>query len=129
MLQGDITTALAALSGLIDRKARVYWGNCPAPERLPYVVIFQVGGSRVSTHGGGVNLAEVRLQIDCVASRLDDALSIRSSINDFLHATIQTVGNTKIQSATHQNDRDQFDGGPDFFVASTDFLLQVSTIT
>jgi hypothetical protein len=129
MLQGDIITALAALPGLIDRKARVYWGSCPAPERLPYVVVLQVGGARVATHGGGVNLADVRVQIDCVASRLDDALAIRTAINDFLHATIQTVGHTKIQSATHQNDRDQFDGGPDFFVASTDFLLQVSTIT
>lgn len=124
MLEGDITAAVAAFANVKAQRAAVWWGTCRDPHAQPYIVALQVGGVRVQHHGGAEQMRTVRVQFDCAAPTLDAALTLRAAVNDGLLGIAQTVGATKILSATHQGDRDAYDDGPDFFLASTDILFQ-----
>jgi hypothetical protein len=129
MQEGDIIAAIAALSSVKALRASVYWGKCPDPRDLPYIVALRVGGGLVTTHQGGTSMDNPRIQFDCVALTMDNALSLRSAVNTLFNGVRQDKGNTRIYSAIHQSNIDQFDGGPNFYVASTDILFQTIPIS
>jgi hypothetical protein len=128
MFNGDFITAVNALAAVKAAKAKAFWGQCPDPANLPYIVALRVGGARVTCHGGGTQMDEPRLQIDCVASTLGTALTLRAAIIDAFNGVRQDIGGTRIYSAIHQGDLDAYDGGPNFYVASTDILFQTYPI-
>ena len=128
MYQGDIITALNSLAGLTSVRAKSYWGQCPDPGTLPYVVAFRPSGQRTIHHGGGTQMDTPRIQFDCVASK-ETAIIMRAAIIDFFNGVRQDLGNTRIYSAIHQGDRDDFDGGPNFYVASCDIIFQIIPLT
>ena len=124
MVQGDLRAFIVALPAVVTARAQVYWGQCPDPRAMPYIVLMEIAGQIVTCHGGGTNLASLWMQADCVANTEATAITMRDAINTALNGTRQTIGSTYIRSAIQQNNRGQFDGGPNFFVARTDLIIQ-----
>ena len=109
---GDVTALVAT---------RVYWQNVPTTAALPYIFFALISEPAITHQAGVVNLAEARVQVDCVAAT---AASVRA-VSDAADAALTdargelgpagdktTVRRIRAEGDTHQID-DPDDGSQD----------------
>ena len=133
MFSGDLVTFISGLTAIKSAGATTLWGwNPRADAKTATISAWLVAGNIDVTHGGPVNIRRARIQIDILSGTADSdgqttVKTLREAINNGLVGIRQTIGTTRIGSATHEKDLDDFDGGAQSFRAITDITFEYSS--
>ena len=107
----------------------VHWGELPQGETAPAIFLRQLGRSEIRTLGDEGNIAESRVQVDCLAPTHFSAWEIDRAVRAALKDAAD-VGAFLFWEAVEINgpiDLSESIAGKTRHRASTDFLLRHST--
>lgn len=116
-LKADLKTYLlgkSAIGALVGTRMRP--GAAKKGDTLPYITYKQIGGSDDHHQQGVSRLAEVVIQINCVAAGAEAAETLRNAVRDALGGFQGMMGSTQVRNARIVGKSDGFvqprDGGP-----------------
>ena len=112
LLSGD--AAVSAISG-----DRIYPVRLPDEVILPAIAYSKVSCNRFASHGGPVNLASSRFQLDCYSADYLEAKRLALAVVAALHG--KKSGD--IQAAFNENETDGFSADGGVFRVSADLII------
>lgn len=115
-----------AIYGLLSSLAsgKVYPGIAPEETQPNFIVFRKVSTVPTDDHDGQPNDVE-RWQIDIVSKTYAGMITLADSVKSALNNQTGTLSGVNVVSLRFADEQDFWDGNPDFFRRSQDYLIMV----
>ena len=107
MIKSAIVTKLRAEAGVIAIVAqRIFIGEAPQGQALPYIIVSGITAARPTTHDGVVGLTDQLIQISCIAETLAKRENLTAAVVACLNGFRGSAGSITIQYSEIENETD-----------------------
>lgn len=115
----------AAINAIIGAmpNTRVYPVRLPQNPTLPAITYFKVSGRRVHSSNGALGLSGPRFQIDCWASKYEDAHALAELVRKRIDGYSGVMGSETVQGVFFESERDLYEPEPDQYRVSRDYFI------
>lgn len=124
MMEEDLVAHILAsgdVSAIVQN--RVSWVQRPQGSALPAIVLTLVSARRTYAMGGQSGLAESRVQVDCYGDKYGSTKLLGRAVADLLSGARTTIGDTIIEGAFLDGERDLYEDESKVFRNSQDFII------
>lgn len=118
-------SAISAIIGAMPN-TRVYPVRLPQNPTLPAITYFRVSGQRVHASSGALGLSGPRMQIDCWATKYEDAHALAELVRKRIDGYRGPMGSETVQGVFFESERDLYEPEPDQHRVSRDYFVWFS---